>query len=116
MMDLSRFYKEPPHLDTPDVPEREDEDKLPPTPTPSVPTPPACITARYLPSINVWIAGEWRSEPYCWELSATGQFADVKHPKVRSAEGRQDKWHVLAVANSMNDALRVAERRKSIGE
>lgn len=112
MMDLSRFSEEPPVLDTPDVPEREDEDKLPPC---EIPAPVDSLTARYLPTAEIWIAGEYRSTPYCWNIDGAGKIATPEHPAVRRVEGSLPVWHVLGWGLRSEDALAKARDRKGVG-
>ena len=114
MMDLSRFTEEPPTLPQPEVPEREDETKLPPCEIPAAP--PGCaLTARYLPTIELWIAGENRTTPYCWGVDAAGKIATPEHPAVRRVEGRMPVWHLLGWGKRSQDALDMARERKEAG-
>lgn len=101
MMDLNQFTEEPPPV------------AAPVAPAPVVIT--EQITTRYLPTVDVWLAGEPRMEPYAWSLDAKGQFADATHPRVRTQEGRQEKWKVLAYAGTEKSALLLAKMRKEAG-
>ena len=116
MMDLSRFNEEPPLNPQPDVPEREDEEKLPPTRP--VYEARENITARFLPTISVWLAGERRSVPFCHRLGGDGKI--VHHPTpedpvVLTQEGREETWWVLAFAKTSEAAIAKARERKEVG-
>ena len=91
--------------------EREDDEKLPPA---VIDQEPCSITARYLPTIGVWIAGERRSKPYCWRLDATAMFPDEDHRPSRVEEGRLEVWVVLGIGKTSDAALAAARERKAL--
>lgn len=119
MMDISRFTEEPPTTDHhPERPEREDDDKLPPTPAQTI----GCTTTRFLPTIGVWLAGYTRSEPHCWAVADDGQWpgthvwagGTVIKEFHHMEEGRHQVWHVLASGLSAEVALeRALEKRRN---